>query len=182
MKIVIKNIVAALFAAVLFAGGASAQTADISNTGPDSTNTITSNSSFECDIDNDTNIDLDFDNNQQASSGSATVSGNTSGGSATSGSANNSSSTDTSIGVINSNDCFPTAAPSGGGGGGGNVSGVSAGGLGGGQVLAESSRITALPVTGATSPAELIAGGVATLSGLAMAIKFGSSFRQELAF
>ena len=80
---------AAATAAVEVSGGLGSVSGSISNTGPDSTNQVTFNSSSSVHVDNDNHISLDNDTHQSAYSGSAEVSGNTTGGSASSGDATN---------------------------------------------------------------------------------------------
>lgn len=80
---------AAATAAVEVSGGLGSVSGSINNTGPDSTNQVTFNSSSSVHVDNDNHISLDNDTHQSAYSGSAEVSGNTTGGSASSGDATN---------------------------------------------------------------------------------------------
>ena len=68
-------------------------TASISNTGPNSKNIIDPAGSQSVSINNKTELNITNNNTQNATSGSAEVSGNTSGGNATSGDATNTSST-----------------------------------------------------------------------------------------
>jgi hypothetical protein len=75
--------------------------ATIDKTGPDSTNTVTFDNSYDLDIDNSVDVDFDVDVDQDADSGDAEVTHNTSGGNATSGSASNTSSTVFSLSVKN---------------------------------------------------------------------------------
>jgi hypothetical protein len=75
--------------------------ASIASTGPNSNNVITSNQSVNTAITNTNNISLTNSNSQSATSGNASVSGNTTGGSATSGDADNSNATDLSVLVDN---------------------------------------------------------------------------------
>jgi len=81
--------------------GAQSHSGSISNTGPDSHNTIRFNNSSDVRVNNNNNISVENNNSQQASSGSAVVSRNTSGGSATSGSASNISTNDVTVTVTN---------------------------------------------------------------------------------
>ena len=62
----------------------------ITDTGPDSNNTCTVSDSYTCRVENDTVIIVDSNNQQVATSGSASGTGNTGGGNVTSGSATNS--------------------------------------------------------------------------------------------
>lgn len=93
--------VASLGLVVGMAGFAGATTGTIDTTGPRSNNQIESNSKWEMDVDNDNDVRVDNDNDQHASSGDATVRGNTTGGNATSGSASNTNSTSTTISIKN---------------------------------------------------------------------------------
>ena len=77
------------------------ETASISNTGPNSSNNVTFNDTLTTTISNTNNVSVSNDNSQTATSGSATVSNNTSGGSALSGEATNTSSMDTDISISN---------------------------------------------------------------------------------
>jgi len=79
----------------------SSSSATIENTGPRSNNQVEFNSSYEVKVNNDNDVRVDNDNDQHASSGDATVRGNTTGGNATSGSASNTNSTSTTISIKN---------------------------------------------------------------------------------
>ena len=74
---------------------------DIDRTGPDSTNTITSESTVNTEVNNTTDVTFDVSVDQTAETGDATVNDNTMGGSATTGSASNTSSTTFSFSVMN---------------------------------------------------------------------------------
>lgn len=65
----------------------------ITNTGPNSNNTCTTNTGYTCKVTNDTVVIVDNNNQQVAQSGDASSDGNTSGGGATSGSVTNSNGT-----------------------------------------------------------------------------------------
>jgi hypothetical protein len=71
------------------------------NTGPDSHNTVTSTTRTNVNIENDNDLDVYNSNTQTASSGDATVAGNTTGGSAMTGDATNSNSTTINFEVTN---------------------------------------------------------------------------------
>ncbi len=147
----------------------------ISNTGPNSTNTIEVKDDFKCEVKNDNDFVIKNKNDQQAASGSATVSGNTSGGGARSGSATNSNGTVIDVAIDNSGACVVTAvtppAPvvPGGSGGGQPVGGMGAaqpqpvGGMG---AVAAPQRVTpvALPDTSTESNIGLVAGLIALLA------------------
>lgn len=74
-------------------------TASISNTGPDSTNTITFSNYNKTTITNTNNISSTSTNNQQASSGDVTISHNTSAGGGASGGANNGANNSTDVNI-----------------------------------------------------------------------------------
>ncbi len=74
---------------------------DIDTTGPDSNNTISSRVTNRVNITNNNNVSVSNDNYQRASTGDASVSGNTTGGSATSGSASNTNSSSVTLSVTN---------------------------------------------------------------------------------
>ncbi|MEO5499670.1 MAG: hypothetical protein ABIR46_04180 [Candidatus Saccharimonadales bacterium] len=82
-------------------GGGGSWSGSIDTTGPDSHNTISFENDVDVDINNDNNIDVDNDSDQNAYSGDARVSGNTTGGDATSGDATNINTTEVSIKVTN---------------------------------------------------------------------------------
>ena len=86
----------------LTGGVAAAQSGDLSNTGPDSTNTIKFSNSQHTDVDNHNSLSASNDNDQNAYSGDASVKHNTTGGDATSGDATNDNSFDASVTVDNS--------------------------------------------------------------------------------
>lgn len=75
--------------------------ASIENTGPHSDNRVIFNNSNDVDIDNDNDVDFDVDVDQDATTGDASVYGNTTGGDATTGSASNSSTTVFSLQIHN---------------------------------------------------------------------------------
>jgi hypothetical protein len=155
----------------------------ISETGPDSTNTIEVKEDFKCEVKNDNNFAIKNSNNQDAASGSATVSGNTSGGGAKSGSATNSNGTVIDVTIDNSGACVVTAvrppAPvvpgagavdeDNGNGGGQPVGGMGAvrpvGGRGAVAPVAAPQKAApaVLPETSATSNIGIAAGLVALL-------------------
>lgn len=74
---------------------------DITNTGPDSSNTISSKVTNKVVETNNNDLSVTSTNCQNATSGSATVAGNTTGGSATSGNASNTSSSTIDFSVTN---------------------------------------------------------------------------------
>lgn len=81
--------------------GGQSHTGTINNTGPDSHNTIRFNNSSDVRVNNNNNVTVENYNHQQASSGTAVVSRNTTGGSATSGNASNISTNDVTVNVTN---------------------------------------------------------------------------------
>ncbi|GEM_PF-1862408 len=129
MKKISSVITATLFATLLFAGVAQAQSScTISGpTGPNSNNQCVNNHSTTCTVTNTNTVNTSNTNSQTSSSGSTNNSGNTSGGGATSGSASNSNSTNTNVSITNGG-CAPstTSTPPGSTTPeGGTVSGVS---------------------------------------------------------
>lgn len=76
-------------------------TGTITNTGPNSDNSVVSVNKLSVNVTNNNNISLTSNNTQSAYSGSANVSGNTNGGSATTGNASNSSTSTVSLTVSN---------------------------------------------------------------------------------
>ncbi|MBC7943191.1 hypothetical protein H7X68_01690 [Candidatus Saccharibacteria bacterium] len=82
-------------------GGNSNATTSIENTGPDSINKVVNKVTSVVDIENNNNLNVDNTNYQTATTGHATVHGNTTGGSAVSGDAANTNSTSTTFHVTN---------------------------------------------------------------------------------
>jgi hypothetical protein len=157
MKKVVQVFTAAVVCATL-AGGVVA--ADTSNTGPDSynseTTTIDNHSSSNC----DNNVNVTTSNLQDAQSGNADTSGNTTGGGATSGNVNNNNNTninlDTGCGTVTT----ATNPKPTGGKGGDTVAGA--------QAAAPVTVTGTLPETGSTTDAALAVGSVIVL-GVALA-------------
>ncbi|MDB5186567.1 MAG: hypothetical protein JWM07_39 [Candidatus Saccharibacteria bacterium] len=159
----------------------------ISNTGPDSTNSCVVKEDFTCKVENDNKFTVINKNNQEATSGSAAVSGNTTGGSATSGSATNSNGTVIDVTITNSGCVVAAVTPpapvtpvggSGGGSGGGQpVSGMGAaqprpvGGMGA-VAAPQKAAPTMLPDTSATSTIGITAGLVALLAAAIVGSRF----------
>jgi hypothetical protein len=120
----------------------------ISNTGPGSNNTCTSNETYTCEVDTDNKVTIRDENDQVVGTGSATTTGNTSGGNATSGSASNQNGTTYTISIDNegcevtavSTPVAPTPTPSQ------PTNGLGAAG-GSGAVVAAAPRPTVLPNT-----------------------------------
>lgn len=81
--------------------GSGSSSADISNTGPDSTNKVTVKTENSVKVTNNNNVCVDNNVSQHASSGDVKVSDNTTGGNATSGSASNSSTSDFTLAITN---------------------------------------------------------------------------------
>ncbi|HUC20101.1 MAG TPA: hypothetical protein VMR98_01240 [Candidatus Polarisedimenticolaceae bacterium] len=105
----------------------------LSNTGPDSTNTISTSTTNSVNTSTNNNVSVSTTNNQSGNTGPANVSGNTSGGSATSGNVANSNDTLTTVAIGNTSPVKPgqgsgTTGP--GGGQGNNPGGVGPAGLG----------------------------------------------------
>jgi hypothetical protein len=98
-------------------GFAGAATGTIDTTGPDSTNTIRSDSRYRVDVDNDNNLRVHNDNDQRAWTGDAEVRDNTDGGDAESGSATNENAFDAEVSVDNSASGVAAVEAAGVGGG-----------------------------------------------------------------
>lgn len=81
--------------------GGGSDDASIDTTGQNSDNRIVFDNDYNVDVDNDTDLRVDVDNDQNADSGDAVVSRNTSGGQAVSGHATNTSSTTVDFTVSN---------------------------------------------------------------------------------
>ncbi len=149
-----------LLAALIITVPASAQ---ISNTGPGSTNVITDTSTTSCTSTSTNNVQVSNTTSQGSSSGSAASSGNTSSGSALSGNSSNSSTTSTSVVANNTSPCLPAVAV---------VTPTPPTAGKGGEVLAESTTkatpivVASLPQTGSVTSADVAATTSATISGL----------------
>lgn len=81
--------------------GGGNHTATIRDTGPDSDNHVTYETTSKVEVDNDNDVYIDNNNYQDASSGDATVEGNTNGGSASTGSASNTNTTSLTVRITN---------------------------------------------------------------------------------
>lgn len=139
------------------AGAAFADDANINNTGPGSSNVVTSNDTNSLNETNTNNVNVTNSNNQSGTSGAAQVNNNTTAGSAQSGDVNNNANFATSINVGNG-----SAAGALGGSGGGSGSG-SGGGSGSGAG-AGSGSASAAPGSGSGSMSSAgVGGGVSTL-------------------
>lgn len=97
-------------------GFAGATTGTIDTTGPDSSNTIKSDTSYRVDVDNDNNLKVHNNNHQKAWTGDAKVHDNTTGGDAATGAAWNDNAFEADVSVDNS--ASTAGAFSGGAGGG----------------------------------------------------------------
>jgi hypothetical protein len=109
---------AAAVSASLVTGFAAAETGgSIDTTGPDSHNVIINKNSDKLRVHNDNDVSLRNTNDQDADSGDAKVSHNTTGGDATSGDASNSNSLDASVDVSNGSglEGFSLGSATGGG-------------------------------------------------------------------
>ena len=158
----------------------------ISGTGPDSTNSCVVKDDFTCKVENDNKFTVINKNDQDATSGDATVEDNTSGGSARSGSATNSNGTVIDVSIDNSGACVVTAVrppapvvPGGGAGeddddDNGNGEGRPVGGMGAARPVGgmgavrpvaapQAAAPTVLPDTSAESTIGLVAGLIAAL-------------------
>ena len=178
MKRLLKFLAAAIVSVGALGTGAAAQTSSISNTGPDSTNTVTITEENKLDIKCKNDVNVENNNTQNSSSGNATTSGNTTAGDATSGSASNSNSTSTSV---DSSCAQAAAAPTEGGQGGGAPSGVALaeGGVGAAEQVA-AAKAGELPQTG-TNPLALTGILGATLGGAALASRLAASTFRRVA-
>lgn len=137
---------------------------NIDNTGPDSTNTVTIDNNNTTTVNNDQTVDVNnIDNDQTATSGDATVSGNTTGGSANTGNASNEQSFETVIsfsGLAAGGPGLGGGGTGGGGTGGGGTGGgggSSSGGTGGGSLMGVGTGGGLLPDTGASFPIDVSA-------------------------
>lgn len=97
--------------------GATPGTGTIRNTGPRSTNTLTSHVSHRVDVDNDNDVSVRNYNTQDAWTGNARVVDNTTGGSARSGAATNSTAFNAHLDVDNSGSVAAAVEPLSMGGG-----------------------------------------------------------------
>ena len=115
MKKLRRAFAVAMLGVGLSTGLASAQTGTIGTTGPNSNNQATFNDSHIATLTASNTAGVRNDTDQNANSGRAEVSGNTTGGSATSGAANNTSMTSTSASLSNASANAAVAASFGGG-------------------------------------------------------------------
>jgi hypothetical protein len=83
-------------------GFAGATTGTIDTTGPDSNNTINSDTRYDLDVDNDNDLRVDNDNDQRAWTGDAEAEDNTEAGDAASGNAMNENALEAEVTVDNS--------------------------------------------------------------------------------
>ncbi len=175
MKHTVITLGVTVFGIVALAAPVSAQ---ISDTGPGSNNTITSSNYTECTSTAVNEMYISNQTSQSSSSGSATVSGNTSGGNATSGNSSNSSSTTTAVTATNNSGCLPGAVTTpetngnGGSGGGQTLGATTTAALVGGQGAA-GMTIASLPETGGTSPAQTALAVSSLLSGAVIVAYLG---------
>lgn len=151
----------------------------ITNTGPGSTNTCTVNESNVVTVTCVNGVQVTNLNNQNAFSGTATVSGNTVSGNALSGSAENVNTAATALAL----NCAaapaatptPTPAPT--------PAPAPAGGQGGGAVQgAATQKVAALPKTGPNTVASVIALSVAGAGSLAALLHVGLGVYRRRAF
>ena len=146
---------------------------EVGFTGPNSENMCVSEQEYTCDIENETTIRINDSTEQEAATGTADVSGNTSGGDAVSGSASNSSGTTYNFTVTNNgetNVCLAnkvvpaTETP--------ETPEEPEPGKGETVQPTQTATPTALPVTsGDTAPAIFLFGGLAVLGALAFAYR-----------
>ena len=131
----------------LMSGAAAAATtvtfnSSISNTGPNSTNTVNCVDKNDIDVTCSNTGTIVETNNQTSNSGSATVNGNTTGGSSTSGNASNSNTYTVQLGAS----CAPVTTPS-------NT--TPSGGKGGGGFTTSAVIATTAPTVSPSAPASL---------------------------
>lgn len=161
-----RTTLAATLATVLLSTAALASS-DISDTGPGSNNTVTVDTSNQVTVTNDNNVTVNNTNTQVATSGDATVSGNTTAGDATTGDATNTNTAKTTVEIDNQSPCCGQGGGGGNGQGGGQGSGQG-GGQGGSNIGAGASSSgvgasstsvgsSTLPETGASQPIDVSA-------------------------
>lgn len=163
MKRKIISLLGTVAGCIVLSGVASAQSVDISNTGPGSNNTVTSTSSSTTTCTSTNQVQVTNTSQQGSSSGSSNTSGNTTGGSATSGSASNSNTASTSV-TANGGCTLASTTPepeTPGGGSGGEVLGET--------TTAPAVTVASLPATGELSDAQQAAATTAAISGLILA-------------
>ena len=138
-------ITGSLVSVLVLGGSVSALDASITDTGPNSDNSIVGSSGDRCTVSNNNDVNVDNSTDQTAESGDAETSSNTEGGNATSGSASNSNTVDVGVVIDNGSACSPEEAagpvtPPAGGQGGGQVEGTNTtqpvGGFGAGMQVA----------------------------------------------
>jgi len=117
-KKTVGTIITSVGFAVGFAALSSASPGSITNTGPDSNNEITHSTYSKLKVENDTELKVNNDNDQRASSGDATTRHNTTGGGAMTGDAYNENSTSVSATIRNSAPAPALLSPASGGGSG----------------------------------------------------------------
>jgi LPXTG-motif cell wall-anchored protein len=175
MKVtILPKVIAATVVGLSMMGGIAA--ADISNTGPDSDNSITTTTNTQTSTDCYNNTDVTTGNLQNAGSGNASTDGNTTGGSATSGSSsNNNSSTinvNTSCGSLSTGSKTTPTTTSNPGKGAGSAAANTA---------APVAITTAgLPDTGSNTATELAIGGVVVLGAALVASRLGVNAYRKL--
>jgi len=132
----------------------------IDTTGPYSTNTVTNTQNTTVNETNNNNVTVTNSNHQTASTGSASVKGNTTAGSAMSGDATNSNNVSTTIDVGNSSALPGSGSGSVSGGGSGSGAGAGSGsaasstpgkGAGTAGVGSGSGSVAMLPATGCSA-------------------------------
>jgi hypothetical protein len=158
---------------VLFGGVASAQQVTITDTGRDSVNIVKFKDECKVKVINNSNVHIENNNPQSATSGDSDVKNNDDVGSVNTGNASNTSTATFNVSVNNSTpaSCSPvTPTPPTGGSGGGETPTVTptttvTGGSGGGETLGASTtvqQVAAVPVGGVGAGT----GGIEYLGGL----------------
>jgi hypothetical protein len=172
-----KKLLLTLAIAVLSLGGTSVANAEttctISGTGPGSTSECNVSDEFSCTVTNDNDFTIVNNNTQEATSGTATNSDNTTSGGASSGSATNSNGTVIEV-TIDNGDCLVAAVtPPAPVGGSGAVT-PAAGGMGEVTPVAAPQKVTpaALPNTSAGSTASIVASLIAILGATVLGARF----------
>lgn len=151
-----QTVLASAAATLVFSGVAFADTANISLTGPESTNTVSAESSNHVDLTNADHVTVTNSNTQSAKTGDATVSYNTTAGAAQSGAATNANTVSTTIGIKGLSTICSCVALGGGGSNPGSSTTTphasSAPGVGSSQ-----GSVGTLPETGAHLPVDVSA-------------------------
>lgn len=170
MKRVLQMLAAVVLAAGFSNGVAQAAlNCTISNTGPGSTNTCTTEDDREITFTCENGILINNDTNQEVTTGDAEVIDSTTGGGASSGDASNSNKTLVEVVIACGESIAQNPEPTPGGDGGGNGGPVAPGGRGGGEAEEEVDQVNP-PVGGVNAGV-----GGAAASGLLATLLGGSA-------